>query len=368
MRPSGNEGDRGDNEKGDHEVYITASERSQSAVWHCWDHARPGHDLLALGVWTEKRAGLGEDAEPLLVHHHGSESGLLAVFDGAGGAGAATAGRSYQGLERTGAWVGSRTARAATEEWYYDTARRQLRCEPETLRGHLATRLSEMSPPRQRKVIGTMRRELPSTIAALNYQVNGQRVFWRALWAGDSRSFLLDPADGLQQLSRDDAESDDALVLLAEDPPMTNMLSADRGFSINKADDYASLPCLLLCATDGFFGYVHTPADFEHVLLSTLMAAGDPGHWCELLVDRVESYTSDDASLVLVAVGFESFERLRTQFDERAHYVAGEHSEPMQRAANSDRDTFVAVREDSWDRYRASYERRMPRDDGETPR
>ncbi|MGH3852118.1 MAG: protein phosphatase 2C domain-containing protein [Pseudonocardiaceae bacterium] len=344
---------------------ISALERSQSAAWHHWDCSPDRYNLLVLGVWTEKSAGLGEDAEPLLVHHRGGGYGLLAVFDGAGGAGAAIAGRSHQGLERTGAWVGSRTARAAAEEWFHDTTQRQLRREPETLRAHLAQRLSQMRPHRHRKIIGTMPRELPSTIAALDYQVTSDHLSWQALWAGDSRSFLLDPADGLQQLSRDDTDNDDALVLLTEDPPMTNMLSADRNFTIHSAYGQAKLPCLLLCATDGFFGYVHTPADFEHVLLDTLRDAGSERGWCRLLVDRVNSYTADDASLALIAAGFEDFGSMRTQFTTRAHRLEDEHSAPRRHAANGDQSALREARKDSWDRYRISYEQRIPRAHGE---
>jgi hypothetical protein len=333
-------------------MHIRAAEQPQSAVWHHEDHS-PGYpDLLALGVWTEKRAGLGEDAEPLLVHHRRSFRGLLA-------------GRSHQGIERTGAWVGSRTARAAAEEWFYHSMEEELGRGPGSLHAHLARRLGQMLAPRERKIIGNMRRELPSTMTALDYRVAGNRLCWQALWAGDSRSFLLDVLSGLQQLSRDDTESDNALELLTEDPPMTNLLSADRDFYINVAGGSAPLPCLLLCATDGFFGYVNTPADFELVLLSTLMTARDGAHWCRLLVESVSSYTGDDASLALIAAGFYDFESIRTRFATRARYLANEHSEPMRRAAGGDREAFIAAREDSWDRYRKSYEQRIPEHNGE---
>ena len=54
-----------------------------TAVWHL---AR--RDLIALAVWSEKRQGLGEDAEPTFLHHLPTRRGVLAVYDGLGGAGA----------------------------------------------------------------------------------------------------------------------------------------------------------------------------------------------------------------------------------------------------------------------------------------
>jgi serine/threonine protein phosphatase PrpC len=341
-------------------VRIPACERPCSAVWHHWDRDRWTHGLLVIGVWTEQKARLGEDAEPLLAHHRPSGRGLIAVFDGAGGAGSASAGRTSAGVERTGAWVSSRVARAATEEWFVDAVE-QHRLDAQDLHRTVVRCLDYVRSPVRCKISGTMRRELPTTIAALTYRITPGRVVWHTLWAGDSRCFVLDPGGGLQQVSRDDAEEGDALILLTEDPPMTNMVSANREFWINLEKGEISTPCVLLCATDGFFGYVHTPAEFEHVLLSTLMTATDAGHWGDLLAETVRSYTGDDTSLALVAIGFRDFDDLRDRFTARARHLSREHWAPMQRAAGSDRDELVAARTASWNRYRRSYERRMPK-------
>jgi serine/threonine protein phosphatase PrpC len=340
-------------------MQVTPYERPQSAAWWHWHDGGGRVRLLSLSAWTEKRPERGEDAEPLLLHHAPSDRGLLAVFDGAGGAGAAVTGRSVRGVDRTGAWVGARTARAATEEWFHrhDAAS----SEPaETLRARLTVRLGEMRPEGRRKIGGTMRQVLPTTVAALNYQVTAEEVRWLSMWAGDSRCFLLTPSDGLQQLSRDDTESDDALALLLTDPPMTNLVSAEREFRVNTAPGAAPLPAVLITATDGFFGYVRTPAEFEHVLLSTMGTATDAGGWAEALCDRAHSASGDDASLALLAVGFGDFPDLQHGFAGRAGYVRARHWAPMEDVRPEDRDGLVAAREDSWMRYRPSYERRLP--------
>ncbi|HEY0636863.1 MAG TPA: serine/threonine protein phosphatase [Pseudonocardiaceae bacterium] len=334
---------------------VRAARQARRATWH-----HEAGEVLTAGVWTERAAGLGEDAEPLLAHHRPSGHGLLAVFDGAGGSGAGLAGHNGDGVPRSGAWVAARVARATTEEWFHEVVTRRTGDDPETLRLALSERLGHMHRPGARSILGTMRRALPTTVAALRYRPHPAGLAWQAYWAGDSRCFLLDPAHGLQQVSRDDTEESDALVLLTQDPPMTNVACADREFRVNRAAGETALPVTMVCATDGFFGYVHTPAGFEHVLLSTLAAARDLGHWAELLADDVTGYTGDDASLAVVAIGHGGFGELRARFAGRTRYVADEHWLPLRHALGGGHEQVATARADSWSRYRHGYERLMP--------
>lgn len=341
-------------------MHVAAVENAGSALWHTTGQS-PWHDFAALGVWTERRPARGEDAEPLFVHHKHGDDGVVAVFDGAGGAGSAIEGSSAGAVDRTGAWVGSRVARAATEEWFVSTGRQGVERDAAGLREALVARLGDMHTKRRRKISGTMRRELPTTLAALYYRFDGVGVRWRAMWAGDSRCYVLTPSTGLQQLSKDDTESSDALELLNSDPPMTNLVAADGRFKINQHDGVLPSPCVLLTATDGFFGYVATPAGFEYVLLDTLRQSSSLPDWGTRLVSAVGQYTADDASLSMLAVGFQSFERLPIAFATRLDQVAQEHWYPMQTALKEGREATVAARTDSWSRYRGDYEHRMPR-------
>jgi serine/threonine protein phosphatase PrpC len=338
-------------------VRVEAVEGGGSAVWQQFTA-----NLLTLGVWTEKSAGRGEDAHPLVLHNWRAHRGLAAVFDGLGGAGAGRAGHTAGGVGRSSAWAAAHGARGLVEEWFLDACEQAPACDPAGLRDHLAGRLVELRGTGRRKILGTMRRELPTTFAGLAYQVDRCDVRWQALWAGDSRCYLLDPLAGLQQLTRDDTESDDALTLLVEDPPMTNVINAGGTFVVNENRGAVGMPCLFVTATDGFFGYLDTPAEFEHVLLDTLVSAADAADWGDRLAARVASYTGDDASLSAVAFGFADFARLRAAFTRRAREVLVDHVEPVRDAAD-DRDAFVARRADSWRRYREHYERRMPRED-----
>ncbi|MBO0883284.1 MAG: hypothetical protein J2P17_23695, partial [Mycobacterium sp.] len=211
------------------------------------------------------------------------------------------------------------------------------------------------------RVRGSMHRLFPTTVAGLDFRLSHGEVAWNVVWAGDSRCYVAETRDGLQQLSRDDTDQGDALELLVQDPPMINLVSADRAFTLHNVAGRASLPCLLVCATDGFFGYVQTPAQFEHMLLDTLVSAQDVRHWSAHLAQRVEACTGDDASLALVALGFPDFDALRARFVGRAAFVDVEYAELMRDVPSDDTVALVAAREKSWLRYRSGYEQRLDR-------
>ncbi|HEU5470842.1 MAG TPA: protein phosphatase 2C domain-containing protein [Actinophytocola sp.] len=315
-----------------------------------WYHSE--ENFGALAVWTERNPGHGEDADPLVLFRRSSGRGLIAVFDGVGGAGRSVAGRTSAGVDRTQAWVASRRVRALTEEWFVGNSTATI------LREHIAGRLAHEDDGRGR-VRGSMHREFPTTLAGLEFRMTGAEVSWDVLWAGDSRCYVAEPELGLQQLSRDDTQSADALELLVQDPPMTNMVSADRRFELNHWRGRAPLPCLLIGATDGFFGYLDAPALFEHLLWKTLLSAQDIMHWSALLAERVSGYTGDDASLAIVALGFPHFNDLRVHFRERAERVDAEHAVPLALVRPDDRAGLITAREHSWRRYRGDYERRL---------
>ncbi|MES4889323.1 serine/threonine protein phosphatase [Streptomyces sp. NPDC096012] len=350
-------------------------------IW-CVDHDRMG--LLAMSVWTERVPGRGEDAEPFVAYHLGSDQGMLAVFDGSGGAGAAPVWQAGDGQSRTSAWVGARVARLATDVWFHDVAADGEPATPETLREYLRFFLG-YAPQRRSKISGTMRRQLPTTLAAVHYRLAGTRehpeLELRPLWAGDSRAYVLRSRHGLQVLTRDHTRESDALELLRSDPPMTNLVCADREFEIDGRSLKHPLPCVLVAATDGFFGYVHTPADFETLLLRTLHQAGTVEEWADLVRREVQAYTADDASLAVVALGYRGFKDLREQFAARLdelteRYVrtrprgldrpagpAGETGPGPAHAPDEPGDLPARVRawqDSTWHAYRAGYETHLP--------
>ncbi|MFB7587624.1 serine/threonine protein phosphatase [Streptomyces sp. NPDC056169] len=348
----------------------------QAAVWATTAGDTRVH---ALSVWTERVPGHGEDAEPFVVHHWGTHQGLIAVFDGSGGAGSAPVWEGPDGTWHTGAWVGARVARLATDCWFHEVAQETEQVGAESLHQYLDWFLAK-APQRRSKIGGTMRRQLPTTLAAVHYQIRDDRhtVELRPLWAGDSRAYVLTPDRGLHVLTRDHTRESDALELLRSDPPMTNMVCADRDFVID-TQYIASfdLPCVLVAATDGYFGYVHTPADFEYLLLRTLREAGTEYEWADLLRREVQAYTADDASLALLAIGHRDFARLRRAYEPRFAELTERHvrgrpdvldpASPttVEAGAGQDatRETHARVRawqDQSWQTYRAGYETYLP--------
>jgi len=285
---------------------------------------------LDVSVNVEKTAGGGEDAEPLLWCSKEGSQQVIGVFDGLGGAGSILYGDLPE--QHTGAYYASRSAREIVREFFHeesasgddgedfgilsaleDNLRRGLKKRAEDLtRGGSASRLKS-----------TLIRTLPTTIAMIQScrRESGNDCRVEAIWAGDSRAFHLHPTQGLQQLSRDDLVSGgDPLENLINDSPLSNYLSADGNFHLNSSTFFFPLPTVLLVATDGCFGYVPTPIHFEYLLLESLDRASSSAEWQVNLARRFVEIAGDDASLALIAVGWEAVEDVQQAF--RARFAA----------------------------------------------
>jgi len=114
-------------------------------------------------------------------------------------------------------------------------------------------------------------------LLALQRRDSGSSTFdAHVFWAGDSRAYLLDPRAGAQQLTTDDIKSGaDAMRNLTDDSVMSNCISASADFHINHRAVELEAPFVVLCATDGCYGYLPSPMHFEQLLLSTMAAAKD---------------------------------------------------------------------------------------------
>ncbi|MFD3675628.1 serine/threonine protein phosphatase [Streptomyces sp. NPDC058613] len=250
-------------------------------------------------------------------------------------------------------------ARLAMDCWFYEVVHAGDVADSAHLKEYVDF-FHERAPQRRSKIGGQMRRQLPTTVAAIEYRSqSGDRVEFRALWAGDSRAYLLDPDHGLQVLTRDHTVESDTLELLRSDPPMTNTVCKDRDFFLEEYTLECALPSVLLTATDGFFGYVLTPADFENILLSTLREAGNESEWADLIRREVQGCTADDATLGLVALGYKDFTQLRSRFAVRQEFISDFCRK--NRPTSTDSATAVRAWQDStWRDYRVGYEARLP--------
>jgi hypothetical protein len=328
-----------------------------------------------------KIAGQGEDSDPIL--RTGRELGLLAVFDGMGGAG----GTVYETSDgpRTGAYLASRVARDVVErrmlellspEWTLDgpaAAEDLRRCVQEAL----VERLAQLNPPKS-SLRSKLLRALPTTMALVALQrreSTGQTWDCHILWAGDSRAYAIGPVSGAHQVTVDDnRDAGDAMANLRDDSVLSNMISADTPFVVHHRKIEFTAPFLVIAATDGCFGYLPSPMHFERLLLTTLRDARDTESWSKALQAEISAVTGDDAAMALLGVGadHDGFRRL---FAERADEVEERWVRPLEALA-ADVDQAEQRLEDLlrqqaqeatalWGAYKPDYERYLGRE--ETP-
>ena len=145
----------------------------------------------------------------------------------------------------------------------------------------LRQRLQELKAPPS-GLRSRLLRALPTTMALValqRTQPGGPTWAGHVLWAGDSRAYVFEPA-GARQLSTDDLrDPGDAMANLHHDSVVSNAMSADTEFHVNYRRVELQAPFLVVCATDGCFGYVPTPMHFEHLVLEALRAARSTEAW-----------------------------------------------------------------------------------------
>lgn len=265
----------------------------------------PGFDFV-----LDKIEGRGEDAPPLRLWNAAKQRGLIAVFDGMGGAGSAPC--VWQGEERSGAYVAARLAARLLNDYFetYEGTLKDFACGlEEALKRAFARQAEELYPAGGSKLKSRLVRRLPTTMTALLWEpLPGEVDRYRllVLWAGDSRAYALLPS-GMVLLTKDDIhqENGDLLDQLVNDAPLRNCIHADGDFIINRAVYAVEAPLCLLVATDGCFAYLPSPPHFEYLLRHTLEQSRGAGMhaWKELLTEQLRKVAADDVSMALVALG-----------------------------------------------------------------
>lgn len=314
----------------------------------------------------------GEDSDPIL--RDGPDLGLLGVFDGMGGAG----GTVYETPEgrRTGAYLASRIARDVVEQRMLDllepdwhlSGKAAARNLQHSVQQALKQRLQELNPApsglRSRLI-----RALPTTMAVValqRTQPGGQTWAAHVFWAGDSRAYVFE-SRGASQLSTDDLrDPGDALANLRRDSVVSNALSADTEFHINYRRVELRSPFLVVCATDGCFGYVRTPMHFEYLVLSHLLEARSTEAWSSALQAEIAAVTGDDAAMSTLGVGadLKEFQKL---FAPRVGELASDFIEPLDELSDAVTRAEQELRAlqsrqleemtERWNRYKSDYER-----------
>ena len=300
--------------------------------------------------------GYGEDS---FAFHFEEERGLLCVADGCGGLGA----KRYPSMDGyTGAYLAARIVTECIAAWvaagiiFFPKTREAGEELCKALASNLGREMNRRealyASPGNRRIVSRMEKALPATLCLALFQKAEQGMAEALfLWAGDSRGYLLD-AGGLHQLTEDHtSEGLDALEGLYGDAPLLNMVNGENSFWVSGRKVCLHAPAAVLTATDGAFMYLPTPMEFEWMLLSTLRDSSSLASWQGKLKNILKKVASDDCTLLISLVGFESFERFRDAMEERCAYVQQEYITPVRRR----RQRLDFARE-KWEQYREAYD------------
>jgi hypothetical protein len=185
-------------------------------------------------------------------------------------------------------------------------------------------------------------------------------------WAGDSRAYAFEPGGARQLMVDDLREPSDAMTNLRRDSVVSNAMSADTEFTVNYRRVELEAPFLLVCATDGCFGYLPTPMHFEHLVLAPLRASRTVDAWSEAVQQKIAGITGDDAAMAVMAVGADLAE-LKALYAPRVATLEQEFTTPVDelgRAVQDAEQELQRLRERQlqetqrlWAQYKPGYER-----------
>lgn len=307
-------------------------------------------------VAKEMIPGKGEDSLYAVL---GDQMAVAAVFDGLGGLGA----RQYANYQKhSGAYMASRIASGALCDWYHalGQAASEGRCQisgsiEEYIRAGF--QVCARHADQRKGIMGSLVRDFPTT-AAIAVTLPGENCVELLVgWAGDSRVYLLDEA-GLAQLTVDDVEDPDELSNLTSNAAMTNSLSSDGKWKMTWCRFRIDHPCLVFAATDGCFGFLPTPMDFEYLLLDALRTARNPVELEQELDRRFRAVAGDDYTLAMLSLGFGSYSGTVKSFSDRLKQLEENEMRTLKEAEGAnDPETARNIRASVWENYQGNYHR-----------
>lgn len=283
---------------------------------------------------------------------------VLCVADGCGGLGS----RRYPDLkDQTGAYVASRLIIRFIKDWAAEkggvpVTPEQGRALLDQLEQALHNLLKDFAKKNgmmdgNGRIVGSMQRILPSTLCMMIDESSRNDESCCFLWAGDSRGYVLD-SGGLKQYTQDDLRSPlDAFDCLYCDSPLSNCLSADQPIRLHMRRMPLSGPAILICASDGAYGCLPTPMEFEMLLLSTLRAAESADSWQSQLRSALSKLANDDATILCCSRGFESFAKIKAYFAPRLETLKASWILPVRHSGHD-----KAIAREKWEGYRTAYD------------
>lgn len=264
-----------------------------------------------------------------------------AVFDGCGGAGAW---RYPEYYDRTGAFVAAQTMARSFPEWL--AALKGELPEPpalaESFRAAAKDALTELKQnAAPMGVSGTLVKAFPTTASVALMRPAAEGLELTVLNSGDSRVYFLTPDRGLVQLTKDDSRGHpDPMESLKESAPLSDMLNADKPFEVKAMRLTLPMPCAVLCASDGMFGFLRSPMDFEHLLLDELMRADSLSAFEKAVKAKIVAVTGDDSTCVMSFYGWGSLDAMKRSLAGR-HRIVADLIAQMDAAAPDERDEVI---------------------------
>lgn len=286
------------------------------------------HTLYPFSFQKEIKPGFCEDAPPVATDRY------AIVCDGLGGAGHTKHSLPDEEnpgavTERTSAYLGSRIVADRVErfftkhweEWASSGETPEIGVYAGQLKEELDRAIQDcVEKMRIRIPVGKTIKIFPTTLASAVFLPceDGLRV--AAIWAGDSRVYLLTPSKGLRLLSLDDA--DGAAESMNSGTVMTNCVYAGS-FFLNYCVYTLREPGLVFCCSDGCFDYLRSPLHLEWLLLHTIQnmpqeEGRQPGEILgESIRDGIYQTIRDDTTMAGLCVGLPSIASLQEAFRTR---------------------------------------------------
>lgn len=307
------------------------------------------HLDTVLVISKAARDKLGEDSFYCAKSKH---SAVVSVYDGCGGLGA----RKYESFQgHTGAYMAARIVSGAVHDWYHCNHSKKwpdAKQLTESIDAYIRAAYDVCAPYalERMNIKGSMIRKLPTTMALAYAEYEKDSIIVHILWAGDSRVYLLNE-EGLAQLTKDDTDVEDALENLMSDGAMTNVLSSDGDFKIHYKSMKVAGPTMVFAATDGCFGYIPSPMEYEYVILKSLLNSKNPNDFKSGLRTRLAQYAGDDLALGLMSFYYGNFENCKKAFGERLRFLEDQYFSILRQ------DNSIENIRRLWKEYKSQYER-----------
>ncbi|MBE6681250.1 MAG: hypothetical protein E7600_03055 [Ruminococcaceae bacterium] len=260
-----------------------------------------------------------------------SSSAIISVFDGCGGIGS----KRYNNFSgKTGAYIASRAVAGAVKAWFDENGKAGNIKEYIQWSLRICNKFADSTG----RIMGSLGKSFPTTAAIIHTQSDSATCYW----AGDSRCFMLNSL-GLHQLSTDDIDGEDAFSNITSDGVLTNVICSSSDFTVHEKKFNFKYPCIFITSSDGCFGYLPSPMDFEFLLTKAIISCDNSKALKEYLNNCIKEYTGDDYTLCISVFGFDSYTHMKEYFIDRCTYV---------------KNTFIdsdMPLEDKWNIYKGEY-------------